>query len=117
MTNRPNSQPSKTSEKSAAEHEEQLTRERRAQHQIEEFQQSQTGAGVTLSRMSGPKSEKHPKPVADYLSERRDTQGPMTDEDPERRASRVSTMHSRKNKKQALDRWENEGGNPAKKSD
>jgi hypothetical protein len=53
--------------------EEHITRESHAQARISRFQQSVTGAGITLSQPSKPSDPKHGEDSAS-LSERRDTQ-------------------------------------------
>jgi hypothetical protein len=92
-----------------AEYESHRTAESHAKHQHERFQESFTGAGVTLSRLttSRPLSEDS-SPIAGFLTERRDTQDPMAVDAAARRTTNYTvTSRVRVN---AIDRWENEGG-------
>ena len=85
-----------------------LTAESHAKHQHERFQESFTGAGITLSRVTiGPLSRDF-SPIAGFLTERRDTQDPMAVDAAARRTT-TYTVTSRV-KLNSIDRWENEGG-------
>jgi|GEM_PF-5227653 len=93
-----------------ARNEDQLTRESHAEHQIHRFQQGQTGAGVTLSRMASLAPTKDTVPIAGFLNERRDTQGPLPQEAPAKKTTRVTTVRLRPKNQSSLERWDNEGG-------
>ena len=91
-----------------AEYEAHRTAESHAKHQHERFQESFTGAGITLSRLSNRPLSKDFSSIAGFLTERRDTQDPMAVD----AAARRTTIYTvtRRAKGNAVARWENEGG-------
>ncbi len=91
-----------------ADHESHRTAESHARHQHERFQESFSGAGVTLSRLTNRAVSGVSTPIVGFLTERRDTQDPMAVDAAARRT--INYTVTNRGNMNAIDRWEDEGG-------